>query len=235
MRSEPSQRRRESHRIHCRTYYQRNRERINSAKRAKRAAARALNPPPPPRFPNTPEGRRARRRAWLASLTEEQLTEYRARKRASLKRWETNNRDRHLAGRRARRERNRDQRSAAYRAWYERNREQLLERKRVRLRGPEREHVLALARIAASRRRARKHASQGKYTQGEWELLVRQADGRCNYCGERSDDLQPDHVIPLARGGSNQIDNIVPACRECNQRKHTQTADEFTARFRRRS
>jgi hypothetical protein len=29
-----------------------------------------------------------------------------------------------------------------------------------------------------------------------------------------------DHRIPLGRGGSNLIANILPACRRCNRRKH---------------
>lgn len=41
--------------------------------------------------------------------------------------------------------------------------------------------------------------------------------------------LTADRVIPLSRGGSNFIENIVPACGSCNSRKGTRTADEFIA------
>jgi 5-methylcytosine-specific restriction endonuclease McrA len=37
----------------------------------------------------------------------------------------------------------------------------------------------------------------------------------------------------LARGGSNAIDNILPACSACNQRKHLLTEAEFRARLAR--
>jgi 5-methylcytosine-specific restriction endonuclease McrA len=37
--------------------------------------------------------------------------------------------------------------------------------------------------------------------------------------------------VPLARGGTNFIDNILPACRGCNARKHTMTEEEFRARL----
>jgi 5-methylcytosine-specific restriction endonuclease McrA len=39
--------------------------------------------------------------------------------------------------------------------------------------------------------------------------------------------IEIDHRIPLTRGGSNLIDNILPACRRCNRRKGTMTEEEF--------
>ena len=39
------------------------------------------------------------------------------------------------------------------------------------------------------------------------------------------------HRIPLARGGSNSIENIIPACSSCNRRKHMLTELEFRARL----
>lgn len=49
------------------------------------------------------------------------------------------------------------------------------------------------------------------------KVLVR--DGhRCIYCGATKDDteIQVDHVIPVCRGGTNDIGNLVAACRDCN-------------------
>lgn len=48
----------------------------------------------------------------------------------------------------------------------------------------------------------------------------------CIYCGEAK-PLTVDHKIPLTRGGTNNIENIVPACASCNSRKGTKTAREF--------
>ena len=53
---------------------------------------------------------------------------------------------------------------------------------------------------------------------------------RCAYRGEAG-PLEPDHRVPLARGGTNFIANILPACRRCNAEKHTMTEDEFRARL----
>lgn len=39
-----------------------------------------------------------------------------------------------------------------------------------------------------------------------------------------------DHAIPVSRGGGNDLNNLVPACRRCNAEKRTMTADEFLAK-----
>jgi 5-methylcytosine-specific restriction endonuclease McrA len=43
----------------------------------------------------------------------------------------------------------------------------------------------------------------------------------CRYCGRRGREvrLELDHVFPVARGGGDQIDNLVTSCRECNRAK----------------
>lgn len=40
----------------------------------------------------------------------------------------------------------------------------------------------------------------------------------CQYCGQKAPDveLQIDHVMPVALGGTNHIDNLLTACRDCN-------------------
>lgn len=73
-------------------------------------------------------------------------------------------------------------------------------------------------------RRARKAANGGKYTAKEWRALCAKYDHRCLCCGEAK-RLTPDHVVPIAKGGSNDISNIQPLCLDCNLRKHTQTID----------
>jgi 5-methylcytosine-specific restriction endonuclease McrA len=88
----------------------------------------------------------------------------------------------------------------------------------------------AVRRAAQHRRRARQASASGSFTAAEWRALVEQHGGRCAYCGARA-PLHADHRIPLARGGSNAIDNILPACGRCNCRKATMTESEFRARL----
>lgn len=47
------------------------------------------------------------------------------------------------------------------------------------------------------------------------------AKGLCHYCGGRfeADELSMDHLVPVIRGGKSTRGNVVPACKECNNRK----------------
>jgi len=85
----------------------------------------------------------------------------------------------------------------------------------------------AYVRASGIKRRA---ASQGQhFTAQEWLALVEQHAGYCAYCGIHPDRLEADHRTPLCRGGSNSIENILPACIRCNRRKHRKTEEEFRA------
>lgn len=57
---------------------------------------------------------------------------------------------------------------------------------------------------------------------GQLRIRILERDGyRCIYCGQssRSAVLQVDHVVPRARGGSDDPTNLVTACYECNAGK----------------
>ena len=55
------------------------------------------------------------------------------------------------------------------------------------------------------------------------------ASGICYYCGNKVGfaNLTMDHVIPLARGGRSTRDNLVPCCKECNNRKKSSIPAEW--------
>lgn len=82
------------------------------------------------------------------------------------------------------------------------------------------------ARYAA--RRARKFGNGGSHTLAEWLDKCALLGNVCFYCGEAK-PLTRDHNTPLTRGGTDNISNILPACRSCNCRKSTKTAREFLA------
>lgn len=42
---------------------------------------------------------------------------------------------------------------------------------------------------------------------------------RCRKCGRRTDDLEIDHIIPIAKGGKSTPDNLQTLCRACNKAK----------------
>lgn len=61
------------------------------------------------------------------------------------------------------------------------------------------------------------------------QLVYDKCGGYCAYCGKEIayKDMQVDHVHPQYKGGSDDIDNLVPACRACNFRKGTLSVEHF--------
>jgi len=51
---------------------------------------------------------------------------------------------------------------------------------------------------------------------------------RCFYCNGRLTNFwEVEHKIPRSRGGSDKIENLVPACTICNGSKHARTFEEW--------
>lgn len=81
-----------------------------------------------------------------------------------------------------------------------------------------------------SRRLALERAAAGEWS--EWRrnnVLLPQwiAEGRaCSYCGIAAVE-EVDHIVPLARGGTNEIDNLAPACHSCNSIKSDRLLSEL--------
>jgi 5-methylcytosine-specific restriction endonuclease McrA len=52
--------------------------------------------------------------------------------------------------------------------------------------------------------------------------------GVCQYCGHQyaKNQLTLDHVIPIVQGGKKSWENIVTACKPCNQRKGGRTPNQ---------
>ncbi|NLV77774.1 MAG: HNH endonuclease [Rhodococcus sp.] len=53
-------------------------------------------------------------------------------------------------------------------------------------------------------------------------------DGTCHYCGGMF-PVEVDHVVPWSRGGSDDLENLVPACYPCNRDKADLTVEEWGA------
>jgi|SRR6185503_10327642 len=151
------------------------------------------------------------------------------RTRASNNAWYQRNRDkRHEHNRRYRQEHG-DELRARER---ERSRGNYAKDPRARLdyykqwRSRNLERARAYVRVSGNKRRA--VAAGTHFTFAEWEELLRHHAGHCAFCGS-TERIEADHRIPLYRGGSNEINNILPACRRCNRRKHRKTEEEFRA------
>ena len=74
-------------------------------------------------------------------------------------------------------------------------------------------------------RRARSRGAAGSFTTQEWDNLIKTFNYSCAYCKKKTKHLTVDHILPLSKGGSNYIDNIVPSCLKCNCSKNNKLWD----------
>jgi 5-methylcytosine-specific restriction endonuclease McrA len=76
-------------------------------------------------------------------------------------------------------------------------------------------------------RRARENGNGGRFSAAQWRALKTMFANRCLRCGRSEPEIKltPDHIVPLSKGGRNDIDNIQPLCLTCNMSKGTTTID----------
>lgn len=58
--------------------------------------------------------------------------------------------------------------------------------------------------------------------------VLRRDNYTCRYCRSTDNPLTVDHVVPVALGGSDNPDNLVAACQDCNSGKAATSPDEGT-------
>lgn len=82
--------------------------------------------------------------------------------------------------------------------------------------------------------RKRSHSKTGRPYCAEWKAIrawIFYRDGYvCVYCGENPEDLECDHVIPISRGGTNDLSNLATACMPCNRSKSDRLLSEWGGR-----
>lgn len=64
-----------------------------------------------------------------------------------------------------------------------------------------------------------------------WALLrsrvFERDDYTCRYCGARGGELECDHLEPISAGGTNELGNLVTACRNCNRSKRDKQLQQW--------
>ena len=119
---------------------------------------------------------------------------------------------------------NEEKAAASKLAYYEREREEVIARSK---KGAE-SHPEKVRQAKANnlrKRRAARHASRGSFTAQEFRELCERYGNKCLACGDTEAVLEADHVVPLTKGGSDNISNIQPLCGSCNRKKFVHIID----------
>jgi 5-methylcytosine-specific restriction endonuclease McrA len=183
-----------------------------------------------------PEARRAYQRTYYRAYYEKNREKIAAQQAA----WYEKNRDK--VNERARKwaQANPEKVREASRAWYKRNpakhkaavkrarlanRDGFNETRNRRMRTPK-------GRAERTERNQRRIARMlgndyETITLAAWAAKLAEYEGRCAYCGDAA--TERDHVVPLVRGGSHTLDNLVPACGPCNRSKGDKLLSEWEA------
>lgn len=174
----------------------------------------------------------------------QKCAEYRNENKEKIRKWKKqhyeDNKEKIIAKQRIYNAAHVEQRNAASKAWREKNPKQwseIVRRSRLKRleiqmkrqkewakKNPER------ASFYVKRRRARRLGLFANHTEEEWKSILELHGHRCAYCGRKGTKKNPlsrDHYVALAKGGSDEARNIVPACRQCNSRKNKRDPLDF--------
>lgn len=153
---------------------------------------------------------------------EEHVTKGRQRYKANAvrlreegkKRW----RDNHevmTAQHRAAYYRHRDKRLDEHRKYYINHRDKIL----ASVYSWQSEHKHLVNQYKKKNGLSRRSAFAGSIDMAAWAKKLKRLGGRCQLCGS-TERISIDHILPIAKGGSNEIRNLQPLCIPCNCRKN---------------
>lgn len=75
----------------------------------------------------------------------------------------------------------------------------------------------------------KKRDKNSKITAKDLWLLAKKQKCKCALTGVKltNDDISPDHIVPISKGGSSDISNIQLVIKSANLAKHTLSENEF--------
>lgn len=111
---------------------------------------------------------------------------------------------------------------------------------------PDMFRCIAIAKMGAKEFRAKFEAAisgetneftpfiKGPYTRPlahEWAVIRAEVFERdnytCGYCGARGVALECDHIVPVAKGGTHELENLKTACKPCNRSKAAKSLEDW--------
>lgn len=111
-----------------------------------------------------------------------------------------------------------------YKEWNEKNRKRLSEYgKRYTRKYPDR------AALKWKVNGARRRMAPGEFTRADLSEILKMQKGRCAYCRRKifGRKFHADHIVPIAKGGSNHRSNIQATCPDCNLKKRAMDPVQF--------
>ena len=96
---------------------------------------------------------------------------------------------------------------------------------RMRARKWKHDHKEAV-NVYTQRRLTRKKNLKSTLTSKQWEIIKKEFNYRCAYCGEKK-KLTQEHFIPICNSGEHTTNNIIPACLSCNSKKQSKDFFEW--------
>lgn len=73
---------------------------------------------------------------------------------------------------------------------------------------------------------AKKLGAVGSFSVEEYKNKLAKYDNKCGYCMS-AEPYTVDHIVPISKGGTNYITNIIPACLRCNGQKRDYLLSEW--------
>lgn len=65
-------------------------------------------------------------------------------------------------------------------------------------------------------------ANAGRVEKIDRDYIISRDGGRCHICGKKPprSEIELDHLVPIAKGGTHTADNLSVACRHCNRSRN---------------
>lgn len=95
-----------------------------------------------------------------------------------------------------------------------------------------RQLIAKTVRDSAKKERLAQRGGSPVRPSGQSWAIIREAvfahdEYRCTYCGSDEGPLECDHIVPLARGGTNDRSNLTTSCADCNRSKSARDVAEW--------